>query len=148
MRLLYTGTDGKFSLTKDLYGDSDIPAYAILSHTWQEGEEVTFDDLTNGTGGNKAGYTKIRFCAQQAERDGLHYFWVDTCCINKLDPIELQTAINSMFRWYRDAAKCYVFLSDVSINKRKAGGEASQFPWEPAFRASRWHTRGLIYENV
>jgi len=28
---------------------SAIPEYAILSHTW-EGEEVTFEELQNGTG--------------------------------------------------------------------------------------------------
>jgi hypothetical protein len=28
-----------------LVGDDKIPPYAILSHTWDEGQEVTFDDL-------------------------------------------------------------------------------------------------------
>jgi len=28
---------------------------------------------------------------------------------------ELSEAINSMFCWYRDAAECYVYLSDVSV---------------------------------
>jgi len=38
----------------------------------------------------------------------------DTCCINKADFTELSEAINSMFRWYRNAARCYAYLSDVS----------------------------------
>jgi hypothetical protein len=33
-----------------------------------------------------------------AKRDGLQYFWVDTCCIDKSNNVELQEAINSMFR--------------------------------------------------
>ncbi|KAK0753567.1 heterokaryon incompatibility, partial [Schizothecium vesticola] len=97
---------------KELVGAS-IPSYAILSHTWgPDSEEVTFQDLMNDTGKDKAGYEKIRFCADQAQQHGLLYFWIDTCCINKENSAELAEAINSMFRWYEDAARCYVFLSD------------------------------------
>ncbi|KAJ4324746.1 hypothetical protein N0V94_001144 [Neodidymelliopsis sp. IMI 364377] len=148
MRLLEIKPDGKLSLTKDLIGDDDIPAYAILSHTWQDDQEVTFDEMINGTGKDKAGHHKIHFCAEQAKRDGLHYFWVDTCCINKADAVELQDAINSMFRWYRNSATCYVFLSDVSTAKRKAGTDTSQITWKPAFRTSRWFTRGWTLQEL
>lgn len=148
MRLLLRSNTGEFSLTKDLVGYDPIPPYAILSHTWREGEEVTFGDLMDGTGKNKTGYNKIQFCGQQAERDGLRYFWVDTCCINKSNHVELQEAINSMFRWYQNAAKCYVYLSDVSTAKRKVGDESLKFTWEPAFRASRWFTRGWTLQEL
>lgn len=147
MRLLYFGDDGNVSLTKDLLGNDKVPQYAILSHTWGD-EEVTFEDLTNGTGEGKKGNEKIRFCMQQAAADNLQYSWVDTCCINKKDFTELQHAINSFFCWYRDAANCYVFLSDVSATKRKADSEASQFPWEHAFRKSRWFTRGWTLQEL
>lgn len=142
MRLLKINTNGELSLTEDLLGDEEVPSYAILSHTWQRGQEVTFDDFTNGTGYDKTGYRKIQFCAQQAARDGLRYFWVDTCCINKKDITELQDAINSMFRWYQEAAKCYVFLSDVSSSG------SNQSIWEPAFRNSRWFTRGWTLQEL
>jgi len=148
MRLLERGNDGELGFTKDLIGDDKVPPYAILSHTWQDGQEVTFEDWKSGGSGGKAGYSKIMFCAQQAECDGLRYFWVDTCCINKADPVELQDAINSMFRWYRDAARCYVFLSDVSTTKRKALSEGSKFTWEPAFRESRWFQRGWTLQEL
>ncbi|KAF1828628.1 HET-domain-containing protein, partial [Decorospora gaudefroyi] len=39
---------------------------------------------------------------------------IDTCCINKSDNAELSHAIRSMFRWYHNAALCYVYPSDVS----------------------------------
>jgi hypothetical protein len=55
------------------------------------------------------------------------------CCTDQSNNNELSEAINSMFRWYRNAVKCYVYLSDVpqpalSIND--------------AFRKSRWFTQG------
>ena len=148
MRLLLRDNTGEFSLTKDFVGDNAVPPYAILSHTWKEDQEVTFKDLMDGTGKSKIGYGKIRFCGQQAECDGLQYFWVDTCCIDKSNHVELQEAINSMFRWYQNAAKCYVYLSDVSTAKRKASNDFSEFTWESAFRESRWFTRGWTLQEL
>jgi hypothetical protein len=81
----------------------------------------------------KAGYRKIQFCGEQARHDGLQYFWVDTCCIDKSSSNELAEAINSMFRWYQRAARCYVYLSDVSTLKRKASDTATECTWEYAF---------------
>ncbi|KAH6724991.1 hypothetical protein BKA61DRAFT_537097 [Leptodontidium sp. MPI-SDFR-AT-0119] len=141
MRLLHYNSDGDFSLTE--FFESDIPEYAILSHTW-EGEEVTFEDLQNGTGIKKAGYEKIRFCAEQANRDGLQYFWVDTCCINKSSSAELAEAINSMFRWYRMSTKCYVYLPDVS----RTAVNTDELAWESAFRKCRWFTRGWTLQEL
>ncbi|KAM7210635.1 hypothetical protein V8F06_013974, partial [Rhypophila decipiens] len=106
---------------------------------------VLFSDLKNGTAKDKAGYVKIQFCGDQAERDGLNFFWVDTCCINKSDAAELQDALNSMFEWYRSAAKCYVYLSDVSACKGDADGKPSG---ELTFRKSRWFTRGWTLQEL
>ena len=41
----------------------------------------------------------FRLCGQQPARDGLPYFWVDTCCINKSRNSKLSEAINPMFRY-------------------------------------------------
>ena len=79
MRLLWHSSSGGFNLIH--FPDEAIPPYAILSHTWgADTEEVTFDDLTNGTGRDKPGYEKIRFCGEQAAQDGIEWFWIDTCC--------------------------------------------------------------------
>jgi Heterokaryon incompatibility protein (HET) len=146
MRLLKRSANGALSLTEDLTDDNIPRSYAILSHRWETGE-VTFEDMENGTGENKAGFKKLQFCGDQAARHGLEYFWVDTCCINKSNNVELQYAINSMFRWYRDAAKCYVYLSDVST---PYGPETrlSDASWESAFRNSRWFTRGWTLQEL
>ena len=149
MRLLKPNNTGEFSLTEDLLVSDDIPRYAILSHTWgAHTEEVSFKDMMDGTGKSKPGYDKIRFCGEQARRDGLQYFWIDTCCIDKSSSTELQEAINSMFRWYRDAAKCYVYLADVSRPALDADGKSSQLPWESSFRKSRWFTRGWTLQEL
>jgi uncharacterized protein YdaU (DUF1376 family) len=139
MRLLYNASNGDLKWTEDLIGDK-IPPYAILSHTW-EGQEVTFDDLKTPDSKGKEGYRKIHFCAQQAKRDGLDYFWVDTCNIDKSNNTELSEAINSMFRWYQNAERCYVYLSDVEHNTLYGYDEL-------AFRKSRWFTRGWTLQEL
>ncbi|RYO80968.1 hypothetical protein DL762_007374 [Monosporascus cannonballus] len=137
---------GVISLTEDVIGDR-IPRYAILSHRWGM-EEVTFKDLMDGTGPSKQGYDKIRFCSDQAERDGLDHFWVDTCCIDKSSSAELTEAINSMFQWYRNAAKCYVYLDDVSKPAFQTGDEPNYQLWEPDLRKSKWFTRGWTLQEL
>ena len=147
MRLLTVEHHGEFSLTKDLI--VNIPPYAILSHTWgADTDEVTFRDLIDGTGKSKAGYDKIRFCGEQTRRDCLQYFWVDACCIDKSNSTELSEAINSMFRWYRNAAKCYVYLSDVMRSAFVVNNKLNQLPWDLAFRESRWFTRGWTLQEL
>ena len=144
MRLLYYNNDGEFSL-KQFF--RDVPQYAILSHTWGQ-EEVTFKDIIEGNGASKTGFDKIRFCGEQARRDRLQYFWVDTCCIDKSSSAELTEAINSMFRWYCNAAKCYVYLPDVSSPTIDIGNKSDQLLWEMAFRTSIWFTRGWTLQEL
>jgi hypothetical protein len=74
MRLLEFLSNGDIRLTRKLLDDV-IPRYAILSHTWEnESEEVTFKDVVEGSGQNKTGFEKIKFCGTQAVRDCLQYF--------------------------------------------------------------------------
>ena len=121
---------------EDCFGKKP-PQYAILSHTWgADGDEVTFKEFRKGTGKAKAGYGKIQFCAEQAARDGLQYIWVDTCCIDKSSSAELSKAINSMFYWYRDSTKCYVYMVDVSTRQRLANGKLIRLDGKEAFRKS------------
>jgi ankyrin repeat protein len=147
MRLLRL-EDDSFSLVEYL-GSDKIPPYAILSHTWgSDHEEVTFGDLTEHdiTAKAKAGYRKLTFCASQAARDELRYFWVDTCCIKKSDAAELQEAINSMFRWYQNATRCYVYLSDVSKDPSTSDDRSQR--WKPEFRQTRWFKRGWTLQEL
>ena len=146
MRLLKCLPGGDFELIS--FNDDDPPLYAILSHSWTEGQEVTYNELVAGTGKDKTGYAKICFCGGRAAADGLQYFWVDTCCIDKSTSDELSTAINSMFRWYQRASKCYVYLSDVFVPEEVTDAEAFRIMWEEAFRRSRWFMRGWTLQEL
>jgi Heterokaryon incompatibility protein (HET) len=139
MRLLERKPNGRLVLTE--YNPKDVPSYAILSHTWAQDnrKEVSFQDVQEGISRNKLGWRKIDFCADRANADGLRFFWIDTCCIDKTNAVELATAINSMFRFYQKAARCYVYLSDVLT---------CDDGWEAAFRKSRWFTRGWTLQEL
>lgn len=145
IRLLQRKPDGGIVFHETT--SSDVPAYAILSHTWGKGE-VIFQDMEDSAdmskAVSKAGWKKIQFCAEQAAADGLQYFWIDTCCIDKKNAVELSAAINSMFRWYQNAVRCYVYLSDVS----KADGVDDERVWKKTFMSSRWFTRGWTLQEL
>lgn len=155
MRLLKVDSHGQVTLTEHI--SENIPPYAILSHTWGAAEdEVTFADLQTQSRGwwqigtkmnwhRKLGYAKIQFCAQQAKKDGLEHFWIDTCCINRANNTELSEAITSMFKWYQRAVKCYVYLSDVSVGQDV---DYTRYPWESMLRSSRWFTRGWTLQEL
>lgn len=58
-------------LYHEFHGDQ-IPPYAILLHTWGEGEFL-FQDLLHERYESKPGVIKLCYCAEQAAKDGLHY---------------------------------------------------------------------------
>jgi hypothetical protein len=122
-----------------------IPKYAILSHTWGE-NEVTYKDMVKrpNEAALKRGYQKIKACAQQALTDGLDYFWIDTCCIDKSSSAELSEAINSMFRWYRDAYVCYAYLCDIPERLPSTDHRT----WISKFQTSRWFSRGWTLQEL
>ena len=138
MRLINVET-----LNLDVFYDGKVPPYAILSHTWgKDDEEISFSDIESGHVQKPgSGYTKLWGCCEQAKKDGYGYIWIDTCCIDKKDSVELGEAINSMFRWYQKAAVCYAYLSDVRGHENPKTEGSS-------FRASRWFERGWTLQEL
>jgi hypothetical protein len=124
MRLLHT-----IRLEFEEFYESKTPKYAILSHTWSEGQEITYQDMlvliddcqqqppvqSKRCDALKirTGYCKIMSSRKQALQDGLEWLWVDTCNIDKSSSAELSEAINSMFKWYKNSEVCYAYLADV-----------------------------------
>lgn len=124
---------------EEFFGNS-IPDYAILSHTW-DAYEISFEDtktdlhLTQ----KRDSFSKIQACIEQTLRYELDYCWVDTCCIDKSSSAELSEAINSMYRWYRKARICFVYMQDVHID---ANTFHTRSEWPDFAASARWWTRG------
>jgi hypothetical protein len=110
-----------------------------VSHRWQEGEEVSYEEFLAGAHKHKPGWRKIKEACSIAQARGIDLVWIDTCCIDKRSSSELSAAINSMFEWYRGAKECYAFLSDVE-------GSAD----DPAhgFSRSVWFERGWTLQEL
>ncbi|THU83413.1 HET-domain-containing protein [Dendrothele bispora CBS 962.96] len=113
-----------------------IPPYAILSHLWVEGEEVTHEELVRPQSMTyrKSGYQKIQTACQIASQDRYRYIWIDTCCIIQQDEIDLEENIPNMYGFYQNSGICYVYLPDVSSKKD--------------FRRSRWFKRGWTLQEL
>ena len=125
-----------------------IGGYAILSHTWV-GKEQTLQEVQviieqchrDGTNPRDFVHPKIRECCKIAEEYGYRWVWIDSCCIDKTSSSELSEAINSMFRWYKEAEVCFAYLADVPIDCDLGADDS-------AFRKSRWHTRGWTLQEL
>ncbi|KAK0710695.1 heterokaryon incompatibility protein-domain-containing protein, partial [Lasiosphaeris hirsuta] len=133
MRLINTAT-----LEFTEFIGSQLPAYGILSHTWEAGE-ATFEDAQAGLlrSGTSQGFHKVRKACELARDDGLDYCWADTCCIDKSSSSELTEAINSMFQWYASADVCFAFLSDLAPDDGIG-----------ALAGCRWFTRGWTLQEL
>ena len=110
----------------------------MLSHRWESKEPLLRDiqgkDLygLNSDGSN----AKLRsFCAT-ARDAGYRWAWVDTCCIDQSNNVEVQESVNSMFIWYRHSALTIVYLSDVPPSSESG-----------ALAKSIWNTRGWTVQE-
>lgn len=144
MRLLHT-TD----LTMEEFEGSDIPPYAILSHTWEKHQEVTFRDWQDlESVCDRTGFHKIMKACEKAREHGLDYLWVDTCCIDKSSSAELSEAINSMYDWYLSADICICYLSDVPPILDDEDDSMDQASWVQRLSTARWFTRGWTLQEL
>ncbi|KAI6137285.1 heterokaryon incompatibility protein-domain-containing protein [Pisolithus sp. B1] len=164
MKLLHVGnvlkreediqhTGVEYDVIKEL-GDKTM-RYAILSHRWKDGSEVTYKEMIGLTKMDerkkvevrkRSGYQKIIKCCEQAMKDDFEWLWIDTCCIDKRSSAELSEAINSMYQWYQGAQVCYAYLNDI---------KESIFPTEPnpeTLRESNgwpeWFMRGWTLQEL
>ncbi|OAQ59955.1 HET domain-containing protein [Pochonia chlamydosporia 170] len=138
MRLINTTTRELESFPEDT-----APPYAILSHTWgDDADELSYIGMRDGKVDKRSpGWAKLRGCCQRAKLEGIHYAWIDTCCIDKTNLVELSEAINSMFRWYRKSSICFVYLSDVPDDDKP------RLP-QSGYRCSRWFQRGWTLQEL
>ncbi|KAL8869505.1 MAG: hypothetical protein Q9174_004223 [Haloplaca sp. 1 TL-2023] len=109
--------------------------YAVLSHRWgAASDEISFQDIEESRDYlHKKGFAKFKGFCDLAFESGCRYCWIDTCCINKGDAMEMNEAINSMYRWYEESHICIIYLEDV--------------PQKPLFD-SVWFDRGWTLQEL
>ncbi|KAL4070167.1 heterokaryon incompatibility protein-domain-containing protein [Scleroderma yunnanense] len=137
------------------YRDDEATDYAILSHRWISGKEVDYKEMFKLAKMKKHeqilirerdGYRKILASCTQAKMDGHDWLWVDTCCIDKRSSAELSEAINSMFRWYKNAKVCYAYLHDVTGKSFPTKSDKSTYPESDGW--PEWFSRGWTLQEM
>ncbi|KAI5998281.1 heterokaryon incompatibility protein-domain-containing protein [Pisolithus albus] len=131
-------------------------SYAIVSHRWgPDRTEVSYKQITGlmkmeeqerEQVRQRDGYHKIIRSCEQAREDGYQWLWIDTCCIDKRSSTELSEAINSMYRWYRDAGVCYAYLNDVDEPAMPTKQNDSKFGQSNGW--PEWFSRGWTLQEL
>ncbi|TVY87078.1 Vegetative incompatibility protein HET-E-1 [Lachnellula willkommii] len=95
-----------------------------------EEDEVEFDDIKSLEATvPKKGFAQIFRSCRLAKKQGLEFVWLDTCCFDE--------SINSMYRWYQEAAVCHAYLKDTEAD----------FPC--SMEDDEWFTRYmLLYQEL
>ena len=112
--------------------------FVMLSHRW-EGTEPLLRDVQgqfvyelNPAGG----IVKLQSFCKIARDVGYLWAWIDTCCIDQSNNVDVQESVNSMFVWYRHSALTIVYLSDVPPSSKPG-----------ALAESVWNTRGWTIQE-
>lgn len=84
------------------------------------GEELTYQKFQNldkaqllrsiNAQAPGVGLEKILKSCAIARSKNIQHLWVDTCCIDKSDKVELDESLNSMFDWHRQVKGLLYFL--------------------------------------
>ncbi|KAG1785642.1 heterokaryon incompatibility protein-domain-containing protein, partial [Suillus plorans] len=111
----------------------------MLSHRWDETESLLQE--IQGKVVYKLrpidGIVKLQSFCSIARKAGYRWAWMDTCCIDKTNNVELGESINSMFVWYHHAALTIVYLSDVPPSSESG-----------ALEKSVWNKRGWTFQEL
>ncbi|KAG1854595.1 hypothetical protein F4604DRAFT_1932654 [Suillus subluteus] len=112
--------------------------YVMLSHRW-EGKEPMLQDIRGNVVYDLdpvGGITKLQSFCGTARDMGYRWTWIDNCCIDQTNNVEVQQSVNSMFIWYRNSALTIIYLSDVSPSSQPG-----------ALASSVWNTRGWTVQE-
>ncbi|KAK3629072.1 hypothetical protein LTR56_006531 [Elasticomyces elasticus] len=103
--------------------------YAILSCSWHKpapkehvaGTLLTEQELEYGYRRLDSYGWKIVFAACDiAKARGIDWIWVDTCGTDQ-DGVELETAMNARYAWYRNSKECYAFIREANLPASRNG---------------------------
>ncbi|USP76565.1 HET-domain-containing protein [Curvularia clavata] len=142
---------------------NDLPRYVIFSHRWlsqnEHGGDVTFKEFNDSEdqirqaaairnpekrkaeierlGLRTPAFDKLLRAVEVARGLWASHIWIDSCCINRDNSSELTEALNSMYRYYKEADTCLVYLHDF-------GGSSE--PYE--FSNQQWFKRGWTLQEL
>jgi hypothetical protein len=112
--------------------------YVMLSHRW-EGKEPLLCDIQGKVIYNLdavGGIPKLEsFCRTVCDKV-YHWAWIDTCCIDQTNNIEVQQSVNSMFIWYRHSVLTIIYLLDVPPSSQPG-----------MLENSAWNTQGWMVQE-
>jgi hypothetical protein len=106
--------------------------YVMLSHRW-EGMEPLLRDIEGKVVYELdpvGGIAKLQSFCTTARVAGYRWAWIDTCCIDQTNKVEVQESASSKFMWYRHSALTIVYLPDVPSSSKSG-----------ALAKSAWNTR-------
>ncbi|KAG2153443.1 uncharacterized protein EDB93DRAFT_1248716 [Suillus bovinus] len=112
--------------------------YVMLSHRW-EGKEPSLHVIQDKIVYDLdpvGGIAKLQSFCRTARDEGYRWAWIDTCCIDQTNNVEVQESVNSMFLWYRHSALTIIYLSDVPPSSQPG-----------ALASSAWNTRGWTVQE-
>ena len=137
------------------FHDDETTEYAISSHRWIDDTETNYEEIVGLANmesverdaiRERVGYKKILDTCRQAQKDGYEWVWVDTCCIDKRSSAELSEALNSMYRWYRNAKTCYAYLHDVDGSSFPTEKDDKRYPKSNGW--PEWFSRGWTLQEM
>ncbi|OAX35521.1 hypothetical protein K503DRAFT_364265 [Rhizopogon vinicolor AM-OR11-026] len=110
----------------------------MLSHRWEENEPLLHNIQDKNVYELHAlsGIAKSQSFCKTARDAGYRWAWIDTCCIDQTNNVEVQQSVNSMFLWYRHAALTIIYLSDVPRSSKSG-----------ALAMSIWNKRGWTVQE-
>ena len=120
-------TDGGFDLMLEQYLFKEAPPYRALSYTWGPAEGVAEDDMpfekieatTPHAVAAVVPKNVIRALHQLRAWSDESYFWIDSVCINQMNPREQSEQVNMMDQIYSRATAVDVWLGRSNDDTRR-----------------------------
>ncbi|KAG1728177.1 uncharacterized protein EDB91DRAFT_1339328 [Suillus paluster] len=122
-------------LLSSMMKHADLPTERIdrVVEMWEGTESLLHDIQDKVVYKLKAtgGLVKLQSFCKVARDAGYRWAWMDTCCVDQNNNVELSKSLNSRFAWYQHSALTIVYLSDVPPSSKSG-----------ALAKSAWNTQG------
>ncbi len=120
-----------------------VADYAIML-SFQKMSNTDFSVLLQDKKYKRSALKIRRTCEVALLEHGLEYVWIDMCCINKWNEVELNESIRSMFQWYERAGMGITYLEDVE----DASLTSNVISIDGKPQKGRWFSRGWTLQEL